>query len=80
MSELRSIAKFCNFDNTLEDMLRDRMVCGIADNIIQKKLLVEDPLTLAKALEIANEMELAAKNSATLNPDNPSTSAQRPVH
>ena len=80
MSELRSIAKFCNFDNTLEDMLRDRMVCGIADNIIQKKLLVEDPLTLAKALEIANEMELAAKTSATLDPDHPSTSAQRPVH
>ena len=37
MSELSSIAEFCNFGNTLEDMLRDRLVYGIADNIIQKK-------------------------------------------
>ena len=63
MSQLRSIAEFCNFGNMLEDMLRDRLVCGIADNVIQKKLLAEDPLSLAKALEIAKRMESAAKNS-----------------
>ena len=61
MSELSSIAEFCNLGNTLEDMLRDRLVCAFADNIIQKRLLVEDPLTLAKALEITKGMELAAK-------------------
>ena len=68
MSELRSIAEFCKFGNTLEDMLRDRLVCGIEDNVIQKRLLA-DPLTLAKSLKIAKRMESAAKNSATLNQD-----------
>ena len=42
-SELRSIADFYNFSNMLEDMLRDKLVCGIADNIIQKRQLAEDP-------------------------------------
>ena len=51
----------------------------IAD-VIQKRLLTEDPLTLAKALEIAKGMESPAKNSATFNPDHQSTDTQRPVH
>ena len=80
MSELRSIEEFCKFGKTLEDMLRGRLVCGIADNFIQKRLLAEDPLTLAKALEIAKGMESAAKNSATHNTDQQSTGTQRPVH
>ena len=66
MLELRSIAEFCNFGQTLDDMLRDRLVCGIGDNVIQKRLLAEDPLTLAKAMELAQGMEVAAKNTATL--------------
>ena len=80
MSELRSIAEFCNFGNMLEDMLRDKLVCGIADNVIQKRLLAEDPLTLAMVLENAKGMKSAAKNSATLNPDHQSISTQGPVH
>ena len=71
----RSIAEFCNFGNTFDDMLRNRLVCGIADNVNQKRLLAENPLTLAKALEIAKKMESAAKNSATLNPDHQSIGA-----
>ena len=29
ISELRAIAQFCNYGNTLDLMLRDRLVCGI---------------------------------------------------
>ena len=32
VSELRSLAEFCNFGTALEDMLRDRLVCGINDS------------------------------------------------
>jgi len=41
VSELRSIAKHCNFGDTLETMFRDRIVCGINDTIIQHQLLSE---------------------------------------
>jgi len=36
VSELRSIAKHCNFGDTLEKMLRDRIICRINDTIIQR--------------------------------------------
>ena len=36
VSELCSIAKYCNFRDTLKIMLRDRIVCGIKDVVIQR--------------------------------------------
>ena len=43
-------------------MLRDRLVCGIKDEHIQRCLLSEEKLTFKKALEIAQRLETAAKN------------------
>ena len=34
VSELRSIAKNCNYGDTLETMLRNRIVCGVNDTVI----------------------------------------------
>ena len=48
------------------------------DNVIQKRLLVKDPLTLVKAMELAQGMEVAAKNAATLNPNPGVTEVHRP--
>jgi len=31
IAELRGLSEFCNFDNPLEKMLRDQLVCGIKD-------------------------------------------------
>ena len=44
VAELRSLAEFCNFRDTLEVMLRDRIVCGINEDAIQKRLLAERAL------------------------------------
>ena len=35
VSELRSLAKACNFGTSLEDMIRNRLVCGVNDDAIQ---------------------------------------------
>ena len=37
VAELRSYAEFCNFGDTLEAMIRDRLVCGINDTAMQKR-------------------------------------------
>ena len=66
VSELRSLAEFCNYGATLDDMLRDRLVCGIRDDHIQRRLLAEEKLTFQKAMEIAVAMETAASNSRML--------------
>lgn len=67
VAELRNLAKDCDFGTALEDNLRDRLVCGVADSIIQKRLLAEPNLTFKKAFDIAQSQESAAKNVATLS-------------
>ena len=52
VADLRSLAKDCNFGDTLETMLRDRLACGINDPSIQKKLLAEEGLDFKRALAI----------------------------
>ena len=67
ISELRSLAEFCNYGASLDEMLRDHLVCGINNNSIQRWLFAETKLTLPKALEIALGMETAAKNANTFS-------------
>ena len=43
-------------------MLRDRLVCGVNDERIQRRLLAERRLDFKKALELATAMEIADKN------------------
>ena len=58
--ELRKLAGKCEFGTTLNDMLRDRLVCGINDDNIQVKLLAEKgTMTFENAYEIAVAMESA---------------------
>ena len=78
--QLCSLSENCGFGNTLEDMLRDRLVCGICDNAIQKRLLAEHDLNFAKAVQLAQSMEMAAENVKELQQPsgtpNTSTGAQ----
>ena len=62
VAELRSLSEFCNFGDTLDVMIRDRLVCGINDISIQKRLLAEPGLTYAKAVELAQSAETAAQS------------------
>ena len=59
---LRRLSEHCQFGTTLEDMLRDRLVCGISDDRIQRRLLAERELSFEKAVEIATATEMASKN------------------
>lgn len=61
LAGLRRLATDCNFGNSLDSMLRDRLVLGIQDDRTQRRLLSETGLDLTKALQIAQAMELANK-------------------
>ncbi|XP_036002862.1 uncharacterized protein K02A2.6-like [Fundulus heteroclitus] len=63
VAELRALSEHCEFGDVLNDMLRDRLVCGINDDSIQRRLLSEAKLTYKKALEIAQAMETATNNT-----------------
>ncbi len=66
LAELRKLAQHCNYGNQLDNMLRDRVVCGVNDSTIQKRLLAEENLTLVRAMELATSMDLAARNAQQL--------------
>ncbi len=54
---LRKLATHCQFTNYLEEALRDRFVCGLRDGAVQRRLLSEKELSLAKAMDLAVSME-----------------------
>jgi len=68
VAQLHSLLTHCEFGNMLEDMLHDRIVCGILDIHIQRRLLAEPKLTFAKAVELSQSMESAEKDSKTILP------------
>ncbi|XP_064470113.1 uncharacterized protein LOC135384859 [Ornithodoros turicata] len=61
MAEIRRLSEFCKFTD-LDDMFRDRLVCGIRDQATQKRLFADPRLTLKSALELALAAEAANKN------------------
>ena len=65
-AELRQLATHCAFGNYLGEAIRDRIVCGLRSESIQKHLLAETELTLSKTLEIAKGMEAADRSAQKL--------------
>ena len=55
---LRKLATHCDFQAFLTQALRDRYVCGLYNSSMQTKLLAESNLTLDRAVEIAEGLEL----------------------
>ena len=66
LAELRRLAARWAFGNYLEEALRDRLVCGLRSESIQKWLLSEAELTLAKAVDLVQSLEAASKSAQTL--------------
>ncbi|XP_075163522.1 uncharacterized protein LOC142236147 [Haematobia irritans] len=65
LAALRKLSQHCEFSD-LDAVLRDRLVCGLRDESLQKRLLSKDKLTLQIAQEEAIVSEEAQKNLAAL--------------
>ena len=63
VAELRRLAVNCGFGNFIDEVLCDRLVCGIRDEAAQRRLLAEADLNLTKAMNLAQSMERAQKDS-----------------
>lgn len=64
---IKKLSEHCEFGTHLQDALRDRLVCGLNIEAIQKRLLTEDKLTFAKAVELAVSMETVARETHQLS-------------
>ena len=63
VSTLRALSEFCEYGETLNEMLRDRLVCDIDDERTQRRFLAEKELSFVRALEIARATKAAGKNA-----------------
>ena len=67
IAELKKLAVHCSFErDALNTMLCDRLVCGINDQRIQRRLLAEPELDYDKALTLALAIESADQNASAL--------------
>ncbi len=62
-----ALSEHCTFGETLDDMLRDRLVCGINEGRLQRRLLAETTLSFSKVLSLAQAYESAEKNAHDLH-------------
>ena len=60
VADLRRLSIKCDF---LDQALRDRFVCGVRNEALQRKLLTESDLTIKRAQELAQSMESADLNA-----------------
>ncbi|KAK4328659.1 hypothetical protein Pmani_000967 [Petrolisthes manimaculis] len=79
VAKLRKLSEHCNYGLMLNELLRDRLVCGVINKKIQSRLLSEVDLTLDKAVELAVAMETAACDTEELQQPNVSVETSR-VH
>ena len=56
-SNLRSLSDTCNFGTLKDEMIRDRIVCGVRDSSLRKKLLQVPELTLEKCIDMCRSAE-----------------------
>ena len=76
-----TVGALCNFGDALQDMLLDRLVCGIHDQRTQRRLLAETDLTLQKAFDVAQAIESAESQVKELQqPGRAEVHAVKPPH
>ncbi|XP_064637858.1 uncharacterized protein K02A2.6-like [Lineus longissimus] len=56
-TQLKSLAQTCEFQNLKDELIRDRIFCGISDDGVRKKLLQQSKLTLKLSIDICRAAE-----------------------
>ncbi|UYV64396.1 hypothetical protein LAZ67_3000523 [Cordylochernes scorpioides] len=67
ITELKHLAQECEFESLTESLIRDRLIIGILDRELKRKLLEDSQLTLPRAISIAMISESTCSQVASLN-------------
>ena len=78
VAALRKLGEHCVYVDSLNEMIRDHLVCGVNNDTIQPRLLAEKELTFERAFEIAQSIEEPEKKSKIIK--NGSNGKQETLH
>jgi len=67
VTALKVLAKTCNFGSLHDDLLRDRIVIGVRDNTVRKKLLNMPKLTLKECIDLCRTHESTSQQLKTMS-------------
>ncbi|UYV83347.1 K02A2.6-like [Cordylochernes scorpioides] len=76
---LHRISEHCEYANLREELIRDRIVLGVKDRKLSEKLMLNENLTLAKAVDIARQWEAVMREQQDLNPSTSQVDTTRKV-
>ncbi|CAK1554171.1 unnamed protein product [Leptosia nina] len=66
VTALRLISKYCNFACLEEELIKDRIVCGVRNHAIRDRLLRCEDLSLDKAIKICQAEEVSRESDTQL--------------
>lgn len=66
VTELKVLAKTCNFGTLRDTLIRDRIVCGSCNAAMRERLLREKKLTLDSCIDLCRAAELSRENVKTI--------------
>ena len=69
VNALRALAETCNFGALKDQLIRDRIVCGVRDNAVRRKLLQESKLALEKCVDICRAAEATSAQLKEMAPN-----------
>ncbi|XP_020556682.2 uncharacterized protein K02A2.6 [Oryzias latipes] len=69
LAELHTLSKTCEFGTLRDSLVRDRIVCGTADNGLRERLLRETGLTLDKCVSMCRAAETTRAQAKELRRD-----------
>ncbi|XP_024880608.1 uncharacterized protein LOC112460238 [Temnothorax curvispinosus] len=67
ITDLHKLAKYCNYGDTREKMIRDKLVVRVRDIRLSEKMQLQDNLNYKKALEMARSYETVLRQNRELH-------------
>lgn len=67
LTELKKLSTNCEFENTLDDNIRDQLVCGLKSEVIRQRLFAEEKITYKRAVSLALSLEAAERDAGAVD-------------
>ena len=77
VTDLKNKAKDCEFAQLTDELIKDRVVCGINNDTVRARLLRETDLTLTKAVDICRASEVTQNHMKALHEETAQTARIR---
>ena len=66
ITDLYTLAEFCDFSDLRDELIRDRIVVGIRDKALSERLQLEGDLTLENAVNLVRQKEVVRKQQSLI--------------